>query len=359
MKRWLAWIDEGRLKAEYWGISLLRDLRGVLSTKRRTESVPTDVNIEPSNLCNANCVFCGYQFQTRAHRPVPQSLAFEVIDAARNSSVKRLGLTPTVGEPLVNRELESIIRYAKRPPRPLAVGLTTNGLLLNAERYLSLVEAGLDDLNISMTYPDDEEYERIYRNRGLKILVRNLEGVLEVHRRGACRVSISVRTCRRTWDHPLFERARRAGWSVERNSFFDDWSGTVTAGLREHGFLIRPLRARRLPCMMLFSGPHILSDGRATACGCRDLDGKSQLALDSDALLADLKGAYNGRPIEALRNRFRDGDPPDVCITCRHYNPQFAGETLRVRISQLIGDVAAMVGRERRPRRHASLPLVQ
>ena len=104
----------------------------------------------------------------------------------------------------------------------------------------------------------------------------------------------------------------------------------------QHGLPTRPDRAKRLPCVMLYSGPHFYSDGRATACGCRDLDGKSELALDGTSLLEDMRQVYSTGAVADMRDRFRRGDPPDICKSCRHYNPQFDGETFGLRLSQLL-----------------------
>jgi hypothetical protein len=89
---------------------------------------------------------------------------------------------------------------------------------------------------------------------------------------------------------------------------------------------------------MLFWGPQFNSAGQASACGCRDVDHDSELTLDATALARDLRGAYAGESLENLRNRFRNGNLPEICATCQHYGPQFEGEPMHLRIAQLIGD---------------------
>ena len=338
--------------AAYWGTVIARDVRGIFASRAfDLGNLPTDVNIEPSNLCNANCVFCAYQHQTRPHQSISDDLARQIIDQARSAGVKRLGLTPIVGEPLVNRGLEDLIRYARRPPTPLSAGVTTNGLLLTQKRYLSLIEAGITHIAISMSYPDAEEYARVYRNPSFNTLMRNLEGVLDVYERSQCEVALGIRSSRPDgWNHPLFERARSAGWSVERNVFLDDWSGSVADEIRKHGLVIRPLRPKRLPCSMLYTGPHFLSDGRATACGCRDVDGGSELQLTAESLLGDMQAVYRSGEIESVRERFRRGATPAICASCRHYTPQFEGEHVSRRLAQTFADGVAAT-RDVLPRR--------
>jgi len=96
---------------------------------------------------------------------------------------------------------------------------------------------------------------------------------------------------------------------------------------------------------MTNAGPHFLSDGRATACGCRDLDGKSALALAPADLLADMRGMYETGAVAALRQRFRDGTAPEICLSRRHYNPAYEGEAIATRIRQLPADARASLSR--------------
>ncbi len=336
--------DEAREHALFWLATLVRDARGLFA-QREAKSVPTDVNIEPTNLCNANCVFCGYQFQERPHTQMPVATGLAIIDAARRAGVTQLGLTPIVGDPLIHRNVEAFVRYAREGPAPLYVGLTTNGILLTLERYRALVAAGVQEIVISMTYPDETEYRRIYRSAKLKAVVGNIGHILDLPKAETCKMSIGVRTDRRgDWaSHPLFVRARERGWSVDRNRFFDDWSGRTSEIAESEGLWTRPNRPKVVPCSMTYTGPHFMSDGRATACGCRDLDGGRELALSSDALLADMRAVYASGEVAALREAFRDGRAPPICQSCRHYNPAFAGEPAHRRVGQLLGDAAAAV----------------
>ena len=332
----------------FWLVTVARDARGLFA-RRQPPRVLGDVNIEPTNLCNANCVFCGYQFQSRPWVPMPKALGEQIIDAAKRAGVGNLGLTPIVGDPLIHRELESFVRYAVAPPVPLTVGLTTNGILLTSARYRALVDAGVTTIDVSMSFPDEAEYRRIYRSQRLKTVLANIESILDFRRKGECDVRLSLRTPRVFgWDaHPVLQRARQAGWVVTRNFLFDDWSGRVSDGAAEEGLLIRPNRTKVLPCAMTVAGPHFLSDGRATACGCRDLDGTSQLALSSDDLLDDMRGTYEHGAVARIRQRFRDDDAPDVCQSCRHYNPLFEGEAISLRLRQLAADVRDAIRVER------------
>ena len=168
--------------------------------------------------------------------------------------------------------------------------------------------------------------------------VVNLEGILDIFSDHSCDISLSIRTPRRQWrTHPLFVRALSAGWHIDNNKFFDDWSGQTAPTMEAEGLWTRLNRPKILPCSMLYSGPHFFSDGRATACGCRDLDGKSELRLDSKELLSDMRKVYSTGAGERLRERFRNSDAPAICVSCRHYNPQFEGSSGEIGFCRPLG----------------------
>ena len=150
------------------------------------------MTFEPSNLCNANCVFCGYQFQTRPHANMPLDRGLEIIEAAKKAGIKYLVFTGTVGEPLVHKNLEAFVRAAKADPGLGDIGIITNGILLTKDRYLSLADAGAGWISISMTYPDEDEYVRIYRSQNFKRVIRNIENILDLPDAHSCQMRLAI-----------------------------------------------------------------------------------------------------------------------------------------------------------------------
>jgi len=59
--------------------------------------------------------------------------------------------------------LEEIIKALGTPNRAPFVVVTTNGVILTKERYLSLREAGVDEYSLSLDYPDErhDEFRRV------------------------------------------------------------------------------------------------------------------------------------------------------------------------------------------------------
>jgi cyclic pyranopterin phosphate synthase len=99
--------------------------------------------------CNLTCPYC----LPDGHEPpglLTLAQRLRVIEAAVALGVRSLRLTG--GEPLLHRQLEELIR-AVQPLRARGLGeiaLTSNGVLLSAERARALRGAGLDRITISL-----------------------------------------------------------------------------------------------------------------------------------------------------------------------------------------------------------------
>ncbi len=67
------------------------------------------------------------------------------------------------GEPLLRKDLESIVRAVKRPSGLPMVVLVSNWWLMTEERYLDLTEAGVSIFSVSLDFPDErhDDFRRV------------------------------------------------------------------------------------------------------------------------------------------------------------------------------------------------------
>ena len=63
------------------------------------------LSIETTNICNANCIFCAYQYQSRPTGLMDMDLFEKVVEQYAQNNVGNVNLTPTVGEPLADKYL--------------------------------------------------------------------------------------------------------------------------------------------------------------------------------------------------------------------------------------------------------------
>ena len=125
------------------------------------------VNLEVTRRCNLKCDFCDYW---RQRRPENRLSDYSPIVM----KLDPLHLTITGGEPLLRKDLEQIIAGIRMQPGFIYMNLITNGSLLTVERGLALWNAGLNQLSVSLDFPD----ERHDRNRGYPGLWRRIEELL-------------------------------------------------------------------------------------------------------------------------------------------------------------------------------------
>jgi radical SAM protein with 4Fe4S-binding SPASM domain len=79
-----------------------------------------------------------------------------------------------IGEPLLNEALPAMIRHLKKRKKPVEVLFNSNGILLDEPWQAKLIEAGLDELRISLDAASPEGY-RLVRNSGkFERVVNNL-----------------------------------------------------------------------------------------------------------------------------------------------------------------------------------------
>ena len=144
-------------------------------------------DIEASSACNLACSFCP---RSQLARP-RASLELGVFESVlrflpRDAIVMFSGL----GEPLLNPYVEEFVRVLKA--RGISSCVITNGLLLTPERQQALLDAGIDQFQVSVHAVTPEAWRTIAgRQRGQDLLLANLEH-LAAHRPAGLRVQLNL-----------------------------------------------------------------------------------------------------------------------------------------------------------------------
>jgi molybdenum cofactor biosynthesis enzyme MoaA len=112
---------------------------------------PWCLSFELTHNCNARCGHCHRGDAVVEQRATPQRLV-EVCRKPRPIVAILSG-----GEPLLYPDLGGLVRLLKARCAPLRVFLNTNGALLTPARFAELVEAGVDEVLVSLDYPDDRQ----------------------------------------------------------------------------------------------------------------------------------------------------------------------------------------------------------
>jgi MoaA/NifB/PqqE/SkfB family radical SAM enzyme len=325
----------------------------VQDTLRKATVLPNRVDFETANVCNANCVFCAYQFQERPTGVMDIALYRRLIAETAALGVPAVGFTPLVGDPLVDPHIVERIRLARAAGIP-RISFFTNGILFEKTGIDELLRSGLTEIHVSTAGFDEASYRRVYRSTRYRQMYTGLTRLLErnqqlghpVEVRLAIRADEPLAAIRRK---PDFQRIAHLVDGVDANLRFDSWSGRITGEQLLPGMTLRAQPDKRMPCSMLYFSLTVLWDGKVTACGCRDLDAGSDLVLGNVAGTT-LYELWSGSRLAELRRAWDERrDLPDLCHDCTHY--QRATLYLRPALRRQIeasarrGDVLALTQR--------------
>ena len=179
-------------------------------------SAPYRMDLALTYRCNNRCIHC-YSSSPEAalsKRELPKDKWIRIIDKLYRIGVPYIVFTG--GEPTLRDDLVDLIAYAQK--KGLVTGLVTNGRRLADKDYLhSLIEAGLDSIQITLESADPEVHdkitgvkgsweetvqgiknalnEKVYLDVNMTLMTINIDGVEEwvkfLHKLGVKNISIN------------------------------------------------------------------------------------------------------------------------------------------------------------------------
>jgi len=145
-----------------------------------------------TNLCNADCDFCGFarsKFDPKARRSVTLKEAQDVVDICLRNHIGYLLFVG--GEPMVHRDIRAMTRYAaERGVHPM---ICTNGGLWTEENMRGLADDGLTSVIMSIDAHDVARHEK---NRGLPDVCRKIKRANEFFQAAGVQTTASITASR-------------------------------------------------------------------------------------------------------------------------------------------------------------------
>jgi cyclic pyranopterin phosphate synthase len=168
--------------------------------------IHNNLRISVTDRCNLRCTYCMPEDVTFVDKN--ELLSFEEIAcfvrAAAPLGIDKIRLTG--GEPLMRRGLARLIGLLSDIPGIQDIGLTTNGILL-ADQALTLYQAGLRRINISLDTLNAERFRQLTRRDGLD---RVLEGIEAARGSGLKPIKLNAVSIRGITEHEVVPLARFA-----------------------------------------------------------------------------------------------------------------------------------------------------
>lgn len=143
----------------FTSLKILKHPEALDSLMRGEITAPITVEVDPTNACNYNCIWCMYEEFNSAY---PETLSEEFLLSLVND-LSRMGVKSLVvtggGEPLVNKATPLMIKEARA--KGLEIALVTNGELMSGET-LKIVADNCEWVRISLDAATADTYHRCH-----------------------------------------------------------------------------------------------------------------------------------------------------------------------------------------------------
>jgi radical SAM protein with 4Fe4S-binding SPASM domain len=274
---------------------------------------PFVIFVDPSDACNFKCRFCptsDRELMKAVGRPwkqLPFDLFTKIADdmAAFPEKVEVLRLYKD-GEPLLNKRLADMIKYAKDVGASNRIDTTTNAALLTKEKGKAIADAGLDRINISVYGITNEHYKSF---SGVKLeferVLSNIRDFYEI--RGNCEMLVKINGDTLTAKEKQLFLDQFGDYTdkIHIEHIMSCWPEFELRGVEVnsdkgiYGQEIKEVDA----CSYPFYSFSINSDGLVSVCF---LDWGRKMIV-GDVKEQSVQEIWNGKPMRAYRKMFLEG----------------------------------------------------
>ena len=293
---------------------------------------PKYFQIETTRLCTARCPFCAIDLWDKSTPFMSEELFKKIADEIiqYRDWVTFVDLQ-RAGEPLMDRHIYDRVKYVKDGGIKF-VALTTNASGLNERNARRLLDAGIDEVMLSIDSLEKARYERLRKGLNFDMVVQNITRFFEL--RDALRPGCIVRI-RGVSFHDLDNEADRRDmetWETFWNRYrkphdriymkrAHNWGNQkVIDESPEYHWVYHP-------CIIPWSTMNITAMGTVALCS-QDFDGIVNFGdLHQQAIVE----VWRGEKIQAMRRLHACGDRNQVglCQGCRIFDGEYSLERSR------------------------------
>jgi radical SAM protein with 4Fe4S-binding SPASM domain len=239
---------------------------------------PLVLFVDPSDRCCLKCSFCPTSdifLMQKVNRPL-NNMSFDLFKKIVNdlyefeNPIKVLRLYG-MGEPLLNKDFCSMVKYAKTCPVIESIDTTSNGICLNPTLNLKLVESGLDRINISINGLNNDQYRSFTKtNIDFNRLVGNITHLYENKKQLYIFIKINGDTITEEDEQKFLEIFGPIADSVAIERSLSCWNGFSPEGFirsdSTKGIYGQELKEEALVCPYSMYNLFVHSDGKVARC---------------------------------------------------------------------------------------------
>jgi radical SAM protein with 4Fe4S-binding SPASM domain len=304
--------------------ALLGRFRPIAPTLEAMAARPFELHLEFTNLCNANCIFCPYQFQEREIVAMSDAVFEKAVGDFVAEGGGSVELTPIVGDALIDPKILKRVRYLRALPAIDRIQLTTNAILVDHFGAAEMVASGLTTIRISIAGFDPEMYERVYRSKQYPRVRRNVLDLLEANRAAGEPITIVIglrpdRPLDEVMRHPDFAEILAYRPELDFTWSFTTAGGRITRAMLPAAMRLRKLTRKREACVQTYNGPMVLGDGTVMACTCVAATDRSTDLGIGNVMDTPLGELWRSERTRRLRASFGTPALNPTCAGCDMY----------------------------------------
>jgi len=234
--------------------------------------VPSIINLELTNKCNLNCIFCDRPVLKRSMKmgDMDENLLISILESVKENNIYELGIVG-LGEPLLNKSLKrhlSIINdYSQNFER---ISINTNGILMDEEKSNTIISSKIKLVTFSLNATNRSSYKKIMGADCFDRVVNNIKrfiSLLKHHKRSDLNVSVQFVSSDLNSENEmnaLFNDEISNSVVVYNRFLFDKPS--ISTRNKDMVNIKNSMDCKRYPCWSLYSRVYIDINGNLYPC---------------------------------------------------------------------------------------------
>jgi radical SAM protein with 4Fe4S-binding SPASM domain len=289
--------------------------RSSLLAYGRVPDAPQIIFVEPTNVCDLNCIMCPRKrILQRGKEFMTLELFTRIIDEAADWGVERVVLQMG-GEPLLHPQFPEMLQYSKK--KGLRVDFNTNANSLTEEKAKAILKSGLDKIVFSVDGVSAATYEKVRWGGNYDRVIRNIKRFTHLKNTGEY---VKPET--------VLQTIIMNGTEEETNMIIQTWRGVVdriaitvvTENADNEGVSLLEINpnSKKIPCSMLWNTLAVFGNGDVTVC-CTDIVGDLVIG---NILTDSLQSLWKGTKFNQMReiHRKRQFEKIPKCSDCEVIN---------------------------------------
>jgi MoaA/NifB/PqqE/SkfB family radical SAM enzyme len=138
------------------------------------DSYPVNIHFLLADKCNSRCIMCaGNYYNSRSGKRITAEQFKTMASNLKLEYASGINLSGG-GDPLLNEDMESIIRFVRKEYPNIQISVTTNGIALDGKAAEVMLASDVLSINVSLNAATKETYQRIMQVDCFERVCRNV-----------------------------------------------------------------------------------------------------------------------------------------------------------------------------------------